>query len=50
MRRNMVVAVALLLSATIAACTSMSGQGMRDNSGSDKSTSDKSMHTGGSSY
>ena len=50
MRRIMVVVVTLVLSATIAACTSMSGQGMSDNSGSNKSTSDRSMHTGGSSY
>jgi predicted small secreted protein len=45
MRRMIAVAVALVLSATIAACTSMSGQGM-----SDKSTNDKPMHSGGMSY
>lgn len=45
MRRMIAVALALVLSATIAACTGMSGQDM-----SDKSTNDKSMHNGGSSY
>jgi predicted small secreted protein len=45
MRRMIAVALALVLSATIAACTGMSGQGTDD-----RSTNDKSMHSGGSSY
>ena len=50
MRRMIAVAVALMLSAAIAACTGMSRQGMSDKSTSDQSMSNRSMHDGGSSY
>ncbi len=44
MRRMMAVAAALVLSATMAACTGMSDQGMTDKSMADKSMTDESTH------
>jgi hypothetical protein len=47
MRRMVSMVLALVLSATIAACSGMSGSGMSDQSKSDDSMSQRSGHSGG---
>jgi hypothetical protein len=47
MRRTLILVAALVISATVAACTGMSGPGMGDTATTDNSMNHRSTHNGG---